>query len=198
MRKLIMQLQLTLDGFYAGPNGEFDWFKLDQESWSERVQHDFPRIGTVLLGRRNYQGFRHYWPKVAERPDVTETDLVFSRWLDEVPKVVFSNTLNEAPWQNSRVSRDLIGEVTSLKAGHGGDLLIMHSSSIGQACMSRGLVDEFWLTVHPVAIGRGLPLFVQPIRLQLLESRVYPTGQVFLHYRTPASEDTGLGPASSP
>jgi len=184
-----MQLQLTLDGYYAGPGGEFDWFTLDQNGWTERVEHDFPRIGTVLLGRKNYEGFRHCWPNVAQRLDVTHTDLTFSRWLDEVPKVVFSNTLNRAPWKNSRVSHDLIGEVTALKEGEGGDLLIMHSASIGQACTPRGLVDEFWLTVHPVALGlgQGLPLFTERMRLELLESRVYPTGQVFFQYRTRAS-----------
>ncbi len=196
VRKLIMQLQLTLDGFYAGSNGEFDWFTLDQEGWRDRVHHSFPQIGTVLLGRKNYQGFRQYWPRVAQMPDVTDTDLMFSRWLDDIPKIVFSTTLNGAPWENSRLSRDLVGEVRALKEGEGGDLLIMHSASIGQACMARGLVDEFWLTVHPVALGHGLPLFTERIQLALLESRVYSSGQVFLRYRTVALDEETQGAPS--
>lgn len=185
MRKLIMQLELTLDGFYAGPNEEFDWFKLDPEWWTARVQRYLPGIDTVLLGRKNYEGFQGYWPNVANFPHATETDLAFSRWLDEVPKVVFSTTLEHTAWANSRVVRDdLVGEVSRLKAASGKDILIMSSASIAQACQAHGLIDEYWLTVHPVALGSGLPLFNERINLELLESKAYSSGQVFLHYAT--------------
>jgi dihydrofolate reductase len=187
MKKLIMQLELTLDGFYAGPKEEFDWFSLDQDQWKMRVEQ-FSTIDTVLLGRKNYQGFGGYWPTVVNNPASTETDIKFSRWLDDIPKVVFSKTLEKAQWKNSRlVKDDLAEEVTKLKGGSGKDLLIMSSASIAQECMKHDLIDEYWLGIHPVTLGKGLPLFKERVNLKLLNSKTFDSGQVFLHYATQRS-----------
>jgi dihydrofolate reductase len=184
MRKLIMQLELTLDGFYAGPNEEFDWFTLDQEAWQARVEQ-FGTIDTVLLGRKNYLGFGHYWPKVVNNPASTEIDIKFSRWLDNIPKVVFSKTLEKAEWKNSRlVKSDLAEEVSRLKKQSGKDILIMSSSSIAQECMKHDLINEYWLNIHPVTLGKGLPLFKERVNLKLLDSKVFNSGKVYLHYAT--------------
>lgn len=140
-------------------------------------------IATVLLGRKNYEGFRGYWPTVVNNPDATETDLNFSRWLDEIPKIVFSKTLEKTQWNNSRLVNDnLAEEVAKLKKQMGKDILIMNSSSIAQACMKHGLLDEYWLTIHPVTLGKGLPLFKERVNLKLLNSRTFDSGQVLLHY----------------
>jgi len=143
----------------------------------------FGTIDTVLLGRRNYVGFGGYWPTVVNNPASSETDIQFSRWLDAVPKVVFSKTLEKAGGQNSRLVKDDIeGEVSRLKHQAGRDLLIMNSASLARECMHHGLIDEYWLTVHPVALGEGLPLFKERVGLKLLGSKVFSSGQVFLHY----------------
>jgi dihydrofolate reductase len=166
MRKLAMQMELTLDGFMTGPNGEMDWFALDPEAWKLRVEK-FNTIDTV------------------PNPTATPTDVTFSHWLDDVPKVVFSRTLKQAEWQNSRLAEgDLAEEISRVKAQPGKDVLIMNSASIAQECMRLGLLDECWLNVHPVAIGRGRPLFEDRVGLRLLESRVFESGQVFLRYAT--------------
>jgi dihydrofolate reductase len=145
----------------------------------------FGGIDTVLLGRKNYQGFGGYWPTVVNNPASTETDIKFSRWLDDVPKVVFSKTLEKAEWKNSRlVKDDLVGEVTKLKKQLGKNILIMSSSSIAQECMRHGLIDEYWLGIHPVTLGKGLPLFKERVKLNLLDSRVFNSGHVYLHYAT--------------
>lgn len=184
MRKLIMQMQLTLDGFYAGPNEEFDWFTLDQEAWQARVEQ-FSTVDTGLLGRKNYEGFHGYWPAVVNNPASTETDIKFSRWLDDIPKVVFSKTLEKAEWNNSRlVKGDLAEEVSKLKQQSGGDILIMNSVSVAQECAKHDLIDEYWLTIHPLTLGKGLPLFTERIGLKLLDSRTFNSGQVYLHYAT--------------
>jgi dihydrofolate reductase len=184
MRKLIMQLELTLDGFYAGPNEEFDWFVLEPELWKMRVEQ-FDQIDTVLLGRKNYQGFGGYWPTVINSPSATETDIKFSRWLDEIPKVVFSRTLDKADWNNSRlVKTDLAKEVAKLKKESGKGILIMSSSSIAQECMKHDLIDEYWFGIHPVTLGQGLSLFKQRVNLKLLDSRTFDSGKVYLHYAT--------------
>lgn len=183
MRKLIMQMELTLDGFYAGPNEEFDWFTLDAEAWELQFNNYLSSVDTALLGRKNYEGYGGYWPTVADNPDATETDVKFSRWLNEIPKVVFSKTLEKAEWKNSRLVRDdLEGEVSKLKAQPGKDILIMNSVSVAQACRQRNLIDEYWLTIHPVTLGEGLPLFKDRMNLTLLDSKVFSSGQVFLHY----------------
>jgi dihydrofolate reductase len=184
MRKIIMQLELTLDGFYAGPKEEFDWFTLDQELWKMRVDQ-LSAVDTVLLGRKNYRGFGGYWPTVVNSPASTETDVKFSRWLDDVPKVVFSKTLEKAEWKNSRlVKDDLAEEVSRLKQQSGKDILIMNSVSVAQECMKHDLIDEYWLTIHPLTLGKGLPLFKDRASLKLLDSKVFSSGQVFLHYQT--------------
>jgi dihydrofolate reductase len=189
MRKVIMQIELTLDGFYAGPKEEFDWFTLDPEAW----QFSFgllSQIDSVLLGRKNYEGFASYWPTVATNPEASETDLAFSRWLDAVPKVVFSKTLDKVEWKNSRLIKDnLAEEVAKLKAQPGKDILIMNSASVAQACIQHGLLDEFWLTIHPVTLGSGLALFKDRVSLKLLSTKVFDSGQVFVHYATPDSAE---------
>jgi dihydrofolate reductase len=182
MRKLIMVLELTLDGFYAGPNEELDWFTLDQALWKMKFEL-FNTVDTVLLGRKNYLGFMGYWPAVVNNPAATETDVKFSRWLDKVPKIVFSKTLEKAEWKNSRLVRsNPTKEVAKLKRQTGKDILIMSSSSIAQECMRHDLLDEYWLTIHPVALGRGLPFFKDRVNLTLLTSKVFDSGPVFLHH----------------
>lgn len=182
-RKLVMQLELTLDGFYGGPNGEMDWFRLDQEAWKHRNDLFRSRVGTVLLGRKNYQGFHGYWSPMENNPDASETDKMFSKWLNEIAKVVFSTMLTETAWQNSSLAEgNLEDAVAKLKAQPGKDLLIMNSVSVAQA--GAHLVDEYWLSVHPVAIGEGLPLFKNRAELELAESKPFDSGQVFLRNLT--------------
>lgn len=185
MRRVIMQLELTLDGFGANADGGMDWFTLDPEAWKLRNTYYRREIDTVLLGRNNYLGFQGYWPHVANMPEASETDIGFSRWLDATPKIVFSKTLEQPVWQNSRLaSGAFTEEVARLKAEPGKNLLIMSSIGLAQSFMATGLIDEYWLTVHPVAIGEGIPLFKERVELKLLDSRAFPSGQVFLHYET--------------
>ena len=184
MRKLIMQLDLTLDGF----NNEDNWPNYDPEAWQQRVEQD-STVGTVLMGRKIYEIFYPYWPAQANNPAASETNVAFSRWLDEIPKVVFSKTLEKTEWKNSRlVKTDLAEEVSRLKKQAGKDILLLHSSSIAQECMKHGLIDEYWLNILPIALGSGLPLFKERVNLELLDSKPYPSGQVYLHYKTARRE----------
>lgn len=184
MSKLIGQMELTLDGFMTGPNGEMDWFSLDPDAWQLRVDK-FSGIGTVLLGRKNYQGFAGFWPTMAQNPAASPTDQTFSKWLDAIPKVVFSHTLKEADWQHSRLAtRDFAEEVQQLKVQGGKDILIMSSASLIQEAARLDLLDELWLTIHPVTLGQGRELFEQRLSLQVLESHVFTSGQIFVRYGT--------------
>jgi dihydrofolate reductase len=182
MRPLIVQMDLTLDGFYSP---EQSWQSVsDPKAWQRRLEQD-TTVGTVLLGRKNYAFFADFWPAQAHNPEASETDVQFSHWLDEVPKVVFSSTLEEATWQNSRlVKTDLAEEVSRLKQESGKPLLILHSASVAQECMRHDLVDEYWLTVFPITLGVGLPLFKQQVNFELLDSKTFGSGEVYLHYVT--------------
>jgi len=190
MRKVIMQVNISLDGFTAGPNDELDWPTHDAEAW-DLLFEDFHKVDTVLMGRINYEGFHYYWPPVANDVYSPTTDRAFARWFDEMPKVVFSHTLDRVEWKNARIAQaDCAAEIAQLKAQPGKDLLIMNSTRLAHSLMTLGLIDEYWITVHPVAIGCGRPLFIdlqEQMRLKLLDSRRCQSGTIFLRYERVAT-----------
>jgi dihydrofolate reductase len=185
MRKVIFQINISLDGFTSGPNGELDWAIVDQEQWKDLFGM-YDRLDTVLLGRLNYEGFHGYWPAVANDPSASVTDRAFSRWMDAAPKVVFSHTLKHTDWKNSRLAEgDVASEIARLKQQQGKDMLVMNSTTLAHSLLEHDLIDEFWLAVNPVVIGNGVPLFQDPqpqLTLKLLEAKSYTNGPIFLRY----------------
>jgi dihydrofolate reductase len=185
MRKVILNISVTLDGFTAGANDELDWVVVDPDEWKFLVA-EFRKTDTVLLGRLNYVGFQGYWPHVADFPSSTPTDIEFSRWLDATPKVVFSKTLKQADWKNSRLAQDdTVAEISQLKQQPGKDILLMNSTRLAHSLMEHDLIDEFWLTVSPVAIGKGRPLFKdlqEKMRLKLLDAQGFGMGSILSRY----------------
>lgn len=187
MRKVIFLINTSLDGFTAGPNGDLSWL-IPQAVTEESYRHfkDIRnKVDTVLLGRLNYEGFRSYWPTVSQNPASAKKDVEFSRWLDNVEKVVFSRTLKKVDWVNTRLARGGIDEVAELKNRSGKDLLVMTSTGLGQSLMGIDLVDELHLIVHPSILGAGKALFNghKPEALSLVKTTPFPkTGAVALHY----------------
>jgi len=186
MRKIIMLNRVSLDGFFAGANGEIDWFVPDPEV--EKAAHEMMQPDTLLLGRVTYQLFESYWPQVAMDPNAPKEALVLANELAQMTKVVFSKTtLKEVTWENSKlVNGDLTEEVKALKQGEGADITIFGSGTIVQQLANEGLIDEYLITLTPVVLGTGKPLFrdVKNINLELLETRNFGTGNVLLHYTT--------------
>jgi dihydrofolate reductase len=182
-----LQINVSLDGFTAGPSGELDWLIIEPEMWRYSVDQ-LQTVDTVLLGRVNYEGFYGYWPTVTSNPASTPTDREFSQWLDATPKLVFSKTLDKVEWQNSRLATGTISEeIIKLKQQPGKDMLIMNSTTLKQSFMQEGLLDDYWLMIHPVAVGEGKALFKglkDRLRLRLLNSKAFDSGNVFLHYAT--------------
>jgi dihydrofolate reductase len=114
---------------------------------------------TVLFGRKNYQGFGSYWPVVADDPAADPRDRAFAAWLHRTEKVVFSTTLTEAPWENSRVvSGDLPGEVRKLREQDGGDIIVLASGSVIRALLDTDLLDRLSITLCPAVVGSGTRL----------------------------------------
>ena len=134
----------------------------------------------------NYEGFFGYWPKVKDDPKASPNDVAISRWLDEVPKVVFSRTLREVTWKNARLAKGSAAEeVAALKRAPGKDILIQNSTRLTQSLLAAGLVDELQIIVAPVALGAGRALFAglpRPIELGPAELTRFDDGTFVVRY----------------
>ena len=162
MRNVVLWIGMSLDGFTSGPNERLDW--LVPHATTPEAQAIFRRLrersDTVLVGRVNYEGFLGYWPKVKDDPKASPNDVAISRWLDDVPKVVFSRTLREVKWKNARLARgSAADEVAALKGAPGKDIIIQNSTRLAQSLLAAGLVDELQMMVVPVVLGSGRALF---------------------------------------
>jgi dihydrofolate reductase len=143
-------------------------------------------LDTVLLGRVNYEGFLGYWPQVKNDPKASPDDVDISRWLDEVPKIVFSRTLREVTWQNARLARGSAAEeVSALKRAQGKDIIIQNSTRLAHSLLEAGLVDELNIAVAPVVVGEGRPLFTglkRHIHLRQAELSRFDNGTLYVRY----------------
>jgi dihydrofolate reductase len=139
-----------------------------------------------LLGRTNYVGFHSVWPGITRDPATDPRTRDLGRWLDSVEKVVFSRTLEEAPWENSRIARDLEAEVKALKQTAGRDIMVLNSAGIIQELLRLGLVDDLRLAVVPVTLGGGLRLLAEGIpaaEWELAQVAVLGHGAIGVHYQ---------------
>lgn len=185
MRKIVMLNRISLDGFFAGPNGEIDWFIHDPEV--DQAAHEMMQPDTLLLGRLTYQMFESYWPPVAEDPNAPPEARVVADELNQMTKIVFSRSLGDVTWQNTQlVKGDLIKAVKQLKQGQGADITIFGSGTVVQQLANQGLIDEYLFTLTPVVVGAGKPLFkdVKNFNLELVETRHFKSGNILLHYTT--------------
>jgi dihydrofolate reductase len=185
MRKLVLFMHLSLDGFAAGPNGELDFLTYDEEiaQWAGQLMKT---VGSPVYGRTTYQLMESYWPTVLTNPNASKQALAHAQWVENIPKIVFSKTLKEATWNNTRlVKENIAGEVGKLKQEPGKDLVIFGSPGLSADMMNLGLIDEYKFTVHPVILGNGISVFKNnstKSKLKLLESITLKSGVVTLHY----------------
>jgi dihydrofolate reductase len=175
--------RVSVDGFFAGPNGEIDWFVMDPNV--DKALHEMMQPDTILFGRVTYQLFESHWPKVATDPNAPKEARIIANELNQMTKVVFSKTLKKVTWENSKlVKGNLAKEVRKLKQGNGHDIVIFGSGTIVQQLTAEGLIDEYLFVVTPVILGAGKPLFkdVKKLNLELLETRDFKSGNVLLTY----------------
>jgi len=191
MRKLIFFMHTSLDGFVAGPKGEMNWIKVDDELF-DFVGTMTDQSDTALYGRVTYQMMENYWPTAGDQPNASKHDIEHSTWYNKVPKVVLSRTLNESDLKNTKVFNDHLAEnINQLKQQEGKNIIIFGSPSASNSILKVGLVDEFWIFVNPILLGQGMPLFkdiTQSIHLRLIESKTFNNGVIALHY---AAEENG-------
>ncbi|CAD5262570.1 MULTISPECIES: dihydrofolate reductase family protein [unclassified Imperialibacter] len=188
MRKLISFMHVSLDGFVAGPNGEMDWIKIDQEIF-DHVGKRISKGDTALYGRATYEMMESYWPTAADKPAATKHDIEHSKWYSQVHKVVLSKTMSGTDLTNTTIISDnlsdSINEIKQSRKGSGEDILVFGSPTATHSLMQLNLIDGYWLFVNPVILGKGIPLFVNvkdKINLKLLNTRQFTSGVTELNY----------------
>ena len=158
MRKLVLIAQISLDGFVAGPNGEFDFFIGDEENL-ELVCSITNEADAALLGRVSYQLLNSSWPTAASQPNATKNTIKYSNWYNRVPKIVLSKTLKEVDGKTIVFSENIAGEINKIKSQPGKDILLFGSPTALHSLLQQNLLDSFWLIIHPVNFGKGVSLF---------------------------------------
>lgn len=187
MRKVVLFMHISLDGFAAGPNGELDWISYDEEleKYAEEVVRT---VGAPLYGRVTYQMMESYWPTVLTNPAATRHEIEHAHWVENIPKIVFSKTLEKVEWNNTTLIKDNIAvEISKLKQQPGKDLVIFGSPGLAHTLMRLDLIDEYRLTVNPVILGSGMPVFKDLKdrgELKLLNTKTFGSGVIALHYET--------------
>jgi len=177
MRRVVLIMSVSVDGFVKGPHGHVGG--LDEPDQLKRWKLDrICRAGTHIMGRVTYEEMAAHWP--------TSTD-DYAAPMNEIPKVVFSSTLNEAKWAKSSIARgDLADEIATLRGQSGGEIIAWGGASFVQALSRAGLIDEYVLVIHPVAFGSGLPMFrdlPEALELELIEAQTFETSTVLHVYR---------------
>lgn len=186
MRKIISFMHISLDGFVAGPKGEMDWIKHDEELF-DYVGKRISKGDTSLYGRVTYQMMESYWPKAGEQPNATKHAIEHSRWYNNVHKVVLSKTMKETELSNTTVISDnLADRINEIKQKPGEDILLFGSPTATHSLIQLNLIDGYWLFVNPIILGQGIPLFVDikgKIKLKLLPTtRQFTCGVTELNY----------------
>ncbi len=191
MRKIIVTMWITLDGFIAGPNNDMSWIRVDDAMG--RYEGDLVGAAdTLMLWRVTYQSFAGAWPYVPDNPAASEGEKEYARQLNSMRKIVFSRTLEAAEWNNSTLYHEINpDDIAALKQESGKNIVIYGSASIVQALTARGLIDEYQLLVHPVILGGGKRLFGDGghrADLRLVEAKTLDSGVVLLTYQPAGRE----------
>ena len=182
MRKLKLQMQTTVDGFVAGPQGQLDWmtFAMDEQLIA-LINELTDTSDTILLGRKMTPGFISYWEKAVTNPNSPEYS--FAQKMVGLPKVVFSKTLRHVDGKNVRVENGaLVDAIGQLKHQSGRDIIVYGGATFVSSLVQHDLIDELNLFVNPVAIGDGMRVFQGRKAFSLAKSAAFPCGIVVNTY----------------
>ncbi len=188
MRKVVSFVHVSLDGFVASTDEglhSLGWISISDDLF-EYAEQRIQQTDTALYGRVTYQMMESYWPTAADKPNPTQHEIDHSRWYKNARKIVLSKTLPEKNHTNTKIiSSHLSDEITKLKQGAGSEILMFGSPTATHALMAENLIDEYWLFVNPILLGRGIPLFKNikdRTALTLVKSKIFASGVVCLHY----------------
>lgn len=191
MRKVIVSMNITLDGYMAGPNGELDWhFEYWDRNMGERLAKELSQADTIVLGRVTYLAMADFWPEKTCNPLCSREEYAYAVMMNHHKKAVFSRRLSNAEWSNTIILKDDIEEgmqkLREEENEHKKNIIIYGSGRLVTALIKLDMIDEYQLWVHPVLIGKGKPFFGKYFEqqdLQLLTTTTFPSGVVLLHYQ---------------
>jgi dihydrofolate reductase len=183
MRKLIVFNMVSLDGFFVDGKGDMSWAHKNDAEWNTFVSGNASGSGLLVFGRITYQLMASYWPT----PMALQNSPIVAKGMNEMPKIVFSRTLDNTSWSNTKLIKgDLAAEVRKLKQESGPDMVILGSGTIVSQLAQQSLIDEYQLAVSPIVLGKGRTLFEgvkEKLNLRLARSRTFGNGTVFACYQ---------------
>lgn len=178
-------MHISLDGFVAGPNGEMDWIKIDEDIF-DHVGKRISKGDMALYGRVTYELMEGYWPTATDKPNASRHDIEHSKWYSKAHKIVLSKTMKGSDLNNTTIISDnLADSINTIKQQPGEDILLFGSPTATHALLELDLIDGYWLFVNPIIIGQGIPLFTNikdKIKLQLLTTHTFTCGVTELNY----------------
>lgn len=185
-RKLKLQVQLSVDGFVAGPNGEMDWMIWNwDDDLKEYVNKLTTSVDTILLGRKMAAGFISHWTNVVANPN--DPSFEFAKKMVDYPKVVFTKTLENSVWANTELAKgNLADEIKKLKNGSGKDIIVYGGATFVSNLIKEKLIEEFHLSVNPAAIGAGMSIFSHLVGKQnfkLIKAKGFDCGITLINYQ---------------
>jgi dihydrofolate reductase len=197
MRKIIAALQVSVDGFIEGPNGELDWAMAeDEETWRD-IFEMLTHVDTFILGRGMYPAYEQYWLAILANPAgilpfsgrvASKNEIAYARLADKTPHIVLSRTLDKVAWKTTRIVRD-VEEIRRMKQQPGKDMQVVGGATLVSSLMDLGLIDELGLMVNPLILGGGKALFKDVKErhvLKLVRAKPLKSGKVSLTYSTRA------------
>jgi dihydrofolate reductase len=183
MRKLIVFNMVSVDGFFVDSKGDMMWAHKNDAEWNAFTSGNASGSGVLVFGRITYQLMASYWPT----PMALQNSPVVARGMNEMPKIVFSRTLDKVSWSNTKLIKgDLAAEVRKLKQESGPDMVILGSGSIVSQLTQENLIDEYQLALSPIVLGKGRTLFEgvkEKLNLKRTNSRTFGNGTVFVCYQ---------------
>jgi dihydrofolate reductase len=194
-RKIIAALQVSVDGFIEGPNGEMDWAMMeDEETWRD-VFEMLSHVDTFILGRKMYPGYEQYWLAVLADPGgilpfsdrvASKNEIAYARLADSRQHIVLSSSLDRVAWKTTRIVRD-VEDIQKMKQQPGKDMFVVGGATLVSSLMNLGLIDELRLMVNPLILGGGMALFKdvkERHSLKLIKAKPLKSGKVSLTYGT--------------
>lgn len=187
MRKLKLQMQMSLDGYVARPNGALDWMTWDEDNeLIQLINSLIDTSDTILLGRKMTDEFVNYWEDVVNNKR-DSPEFTFAKKMVDIPKVVFTKTLEKSRWNNTTLATgNLADEIAKLKNQEGKDIIVYGGAGFVSSLIKEGLIDEYYIFLNPTAIGDGMPIFKSLDRTQkfsVVAATSYTCGITVLHYQ---------------
>lgn len=188
MRKLILSMQVSLDGFVEGQNGDMGWMQPDDnEQWDDMFAMLLKNVDLLLLGRGMWADYRDYWKKALVDSNFSPNEVKFAKLAERTPHIVFSKTLKDAGWENTTInSGDVADEVKKIKEQSGKDIYIVGGAKFAATLIDSGLVDEYQLVINPVILTKGKSFFQQLTnrrQIELIDTKQLSTGVAILRYK---------------